>query len=368
MSAITTDSFFKSKRDTSEIKSEILVEYFKFWCSVLLFGQKFKKIEQVVFIDLFSGPGRYESGDPSTPLKIIESIYNSTGKAIDLNKCVRTFFNDQKKGLIKNLDNNLTSLDYYEKLGHKPILLNHQASKEVLNSLLEKKTPSLTFIDPFGYSYSMEMLLSSVREWGSDLFMLFNINRIRAAIRNPLVEKLMNQIFQNKLFEIRAFYEKEKNPAKREKYIIERFEDIFREKGYFIFKFRINFPGKDQSSHYLYLVTKVVMAYQRIKEIMKKYSDFQQDGVPLFTANFKYKTSILYGDLVDYSIYNMEKDLVKNKLQFNNKSIEQIYEVHSTNTNYIKENYKQAISGLIDKGFVKISNNKMTYTSIVIFN
>ncbi len=367
MPAITTDNFFKLKRNSSEIKSEILVEYFKFWCSVLLYGQKYKKIDEVIFIDLFAGPGRYENGEPSTPLKIVESIYKSHGQTIDLNRSVKTFFNDEKKKLVTDLDANFKNLDYYERLVNKPVILNQQASKEMLKSLLKQKIPTLTFIDPFGYSYSMEMLLSSVKEWGSDLFMLFNINRIRAAISNPLVEKLMNEIFEDKLPEIRSFYKEEKNPAKRERFIIERFENIFKEKGYFVFKFRINFPGKDQSSHYLYLVTKVEMAYQRIKEIMKKYSDYQQDGIPLFTANFKYKTSILFGDLEEFSIYNIERDLLKRKSEFEGKSIENIYENHSRNTNYIKENYKQAIFNLKEKKLVSIHNNKITYTSIIKF-
>lgn len=187
MAGIQTEDFFREKRETSEIKSEILTKYFKFWCGVLLYGQKYRKIDNVLYIDLFSGPGYYEDLQPSTPIKILNSIINSDGQKIDLNKSVKTFFNDSKKKLINQLDVNISNLEYYPKLINKPVLLNESANIELLNSLLKKGIPSLTFIDPFGYTFSMKMLLACVKDWGSDLFMLFNLNRIRAAIMNSTV-------------------------------------------------------------------------------------------------------------------------------------------------------------------------------------
>jgi len=346
MAAIKTEDFFKKKRNTSEIKSEVFVKYFKFWCGVLLYAQKFKRIEELLYIDLFAGPGYYEnSNDASTPIKILDSIYQSNGTNIDLNKAVKTFFNDEEKKLIEKLDHNISSLKYYKELINKPVLLNEPASKNLLSSLLQQKTPSLTFIDPFGYSYSMEMLLQAVREWGSDLFMLFNINRIRAAINNKSVEGLMNEIFQHELNVIKDYYNQETNPTKREEYILERFEKLFKDKGYYLFKFRINFPDKNQTSHYLYLVSKVRLAYFKIKDIMKVYSEYQPDGVPIFAVNVK-SNPIFYPDMVKYSIQNLENDLMLNINNYVNKTIEMIYEEHSINTNYIKGNYKQAIENL----------------------
>lgn len=373
MTAISTESFFKVKRNTSEIKSEILVKYFKFWCGVLLFAQKYKKINELVYIDLFAGPGRYENGSASTPIKIIDSIIASSNKPIDFNKSVKTFFNDEKRRLVGELERNIKSLPYYNDLINKPVILNQSASKELLNVLLQKGIPSLTFIDPFGYSYSMSMLLNSVKEWGSDLFMLFNINRIRAAIKNPLVEELMNEIFDQELPEIRKFYEKEKNPSKREEFIISKFENIFRSKGFLVFKFRVSFPEKHQTSHYLYLVTKVQLAYLKIKEIMKLYSDYQPDGVPLFSANSK-QDPIFYPEVEKFSISHLQNNLIKHKKRYNNRTVEHIFEEHSINTNYIKENYKNALSNLFEDGKITVTNpkfknsEKLMYTSIIIFN
>lgn len=372
MAGIKTEDFFKRKRETSEIKSEILTNYFKFWCSVLLYGQKYKQISQVVYIDLFSGPGYYEDGTSSTPIKILDCIYASKGQNVDLNKGVKTFFNDVKPQLVEKLGENILKLPYYDELIFKPVLLNEEANHELLKNLLNKDIPSLTFIDPFGYKFSLDMLLSAVKDWGSDLFMLFNINRIRAAIQNPVVENVMNEIFQNKLEAIRKFYISEKNPQKRESYLINQFEKTFNDKGYMSFKFKINFSEKNAPSHYLILVTKVKMAYHRIKEIMSKYSDLQSDGVPLFSANSK-MPPIFFEDSVDFSIYKLEIDLLNGKNKFNNSTLESIFEIHSIGTNYIKQNYKTAIENLLNKKKINLfdknrkQTSRITYTAIVNF-
>lgn len=373
MASINTDDFFESKRSTSEIKSEIFLKYFKFWCGVLLYGQKYKKINEVMYIDMFSGPGKYDDGAISTPIKVLESIYASKGSNIDLNASVKTFFNDEKKKIVDQLEENLKNLSYYHEIRHKPVILNKSASIELMNDLLKEGIPSLTFIDPFGYSFSMEMLLSSIKEWGSDLFMLFNINRIRAAINNPTVENLMNEIFQNELCEIKDFYRIEKNPNKREQFIINKFENLFSSQGYYIFRFRILFPNKNQTSHYLYLITKVKLAYYKIKEIMKEYSDYQPDGVPVFSANDnRFRNLIMFfPDNEKYSIVNLESEIIKNKNKYNGHTVDHIYEEHSINTNYIKVNYKAAIENLWKKGSLKLYKNnteckRLTYNSCTI--
>ena len=374
MASIDPQDFFKKKRSASEIKSEILNKYFKAWCGILLHGQKFKEIKTVLYIDLYSGQGYYEDGEPSTPIKILQSIYSSSGSRIDLNNSVKTFFNDSKPSIIKKLKINLESLDYYKDLVHPPVLLNEKANKELLSHLLFNEHPSLTFIDPFGYSYSQDMLLHSVKKWGSDLFMLFNVNRIRAAVSNGNVDRLMVEIFGQRISEIRDFYNKERNAKKREEYIIETFEGIFKSRNYFTIKFKINFPSRNQTSHYLIFVTKAKIAYLRIKEIMQRYSDYQEDGVPLFGANQRPIRLLVpeYFKYLKYSIINLADDLYRRRKEIQNFTIEQVYEYHNIGTNYIKENYKAAFSILRERGVVDLVDKKkglpvkkIAYTSII---
>ena len=301
MPGISLSEFFKEKRSASEIKSEILNEYFKAWAAIILKGQSFKKIDKILYVDLFSGPGLYTNGSPSTPIKILNSIYSSKGTFVDYDKHVQTFFNDKDPKLINDLKQNISNLSYYPNLKYKPIILNDSANLSMLKKAFESNIPALTFIDPLGYGFTQKMLMFALKNWGSDLFMLFNFNRIRAAIRNKKVEQNMIEIFGDYLPKLQEYYDKESSPQKREVFIIETFQSIFENKGYMTLKFKVDFPDKDQTSHYLFFISKVKLAITRAKEIMSKYSDYQEDGIPNFGANLKIQP-VLMPDMNIYSI------------------------------------------------------------------
>ena len=70
-------SFFLKQEEHSKIKSEIVTKYFCAWSNVML-GYQSKRLpkisKRIAYVDLYSGPGRYEDGSPSTPLMILEKI------------------------------------------------------------------------------------------------------------------------------------------------------------------------------------------------------------------------------------------------------------------------------------------------------
>ncbi|MCK0192689.1 three-Cys-motif partner protein TcmP [Arenibacter sp. F20364] len=372
MPGISLSDFFKEKRTASEIKSEILNEYFKAWAAILLKGQQYRKIERLVYVDLFSGPGLYDDGKPSTPIKILNSINQSKGQFIDFDNAVKTFFNDKSERLANDLKENIENLPYYDEITHKPVIANEPASQKMLEEYLQSASPSLTFIDPLGYNYTQNMLLYSVKNWGSDLFMLFNFNRIRAAIRNKKVKENMQGIFSSYYDEILEFYKKEERPHEREEFIIKTFQKIFADKGYYILKFKVNFPNRNQTSHYLFFISKVHLAITRAKEIMTKYSDIQDDGVPLFGANLN-QDPLFFPSLCEYSVDELSKVILRNVSLFDQKTIEEIYREHNYSTNYIKQNYKDAIEILVDSNKIALFDKKgnptmrMTYTAKIKF-
>lgn len=373
MPGISLSEFFKQKRSASEIKSEILNEYFKAWAAIILKGQRYKRIEKILYVDLFAGPGLYDNGSPSTPIKILQSIYASKGTFVDYDKHVQTFFNDKDTNLINDLKHNISSLDFYEKLKYKPIILNDSASLDMLKEAFETNTPALTFIDPLGYGFTQKMLMFAIKNWGSDLFMLFNFNRIRAAIKNKKVEQNMTEIFGDYLPKIQAFYNKELSPYKRELFIVETFQSIFEDKGFMTLKFKVNFPDRAQTSHYLFFISKVKLAITRAKEIMSKYSDYQEDGIPHFGANLNI-LPVLDPDLNIHSINKLATSIYQIKSEIEGRTIQDIYLAHNHKTNYIKSNYKEAIGKLMKNNQVKLIDKKgnetrrITYTAKVKFN
>ncbi len=67
---MTNNSFFEESRETSLVKAEIVAKYFLAWAKVII-PQRKKRGTNIAYINLFSGPGRYQYGSKSTSLLIL---------------------------------------------------------------------------------------------------------------------------------------------------------------------------------------------------------------------------------------------------------------------------------------------------------
>ncbi|WP_439882625.1 three-Cys-motif partner protein TcmP [Pontibacter sp. MBLB2868] len=373
MSSVDTNEFFKEQRDTSDIKAEILNEFFKAWCTSMLQGQRYKSEHTLAYVDLFAGEGNYEDGKPATPVKILNNIFGATDK-YNLNKIVRTFFTDEKPAVAAKLKQNLESLPYYDNLVHKPVILNEELNFTMLAKVLGNNAPALLYTDPFGYDFAQQMLLQSVRRWGMDLFMIFTPAKMRAAFQAVSEGSLLWDIFgANRITKIREFNERYQDASQREDFIVDNFEDIFKEKEYKTFRFKISLPKKNQTSHYLFFASKTDNAYMKMKELMLMYSDYQEDGVPLFGANIKHQLS-LFQEQYRYSIKNLIAELASKTGYYHNLPLDSIYRHHNIGTNYIRGNYQEAFEELRKEGVVEAINpvsrkpmRKVAFTSIIAY-
>ena len=77
--------FFEDQAEQSRVKAEIVVSYFQAWAAIMV-----KMADRIPYIDLYAGPGRYKTGDKSTPLVILERAIASP----DLSRRLVSIFND----------------------------------------------------------------------------------------------------------------------------------------------------------------------------------------------------------------------------------------------------------------------------------
>ena len=77
-SSSITDNFFEEQTEKSAIKSAIVSDFFKIYLRII--SNRFKN-EEIYYIDLFSGPGRYKNNKKSTPLYIMDAVesFNDNG-------------------------------------------------------------------------------------------------------------------------------------------------------------------------------------------------------------------------------------------------------------------------------------------------
>lgn len=94
------NNFFNTPSENSKIKIALTVNYFKNWLS------ENKNEQSLCYIDLFSGPGTYETGYKSTPILIMEEILKHQKTAQKFN----IILNDKNKEYIEKLSKSVVGI------------------------------------------------------------------------------------------------------------------------------------------------------------------------------------------------------------------------------------------------------------------
>ena len=102
------DSFFDSPKLHSIVKSDIVSEYFGAWATIMKYQ---KHCEELTYLDLFSGPGQYEDGKPSTPIKIFDVV-----EAKNLHSIFKAHFYEKDNGYRAKLNKVLKDHPAFNKL------------------------------------------------------------------------------------------------------------------------------------------------------------------------------------------------------------------------------------------------------------
>ncbi len=350
-----TNSFFSKQTEASLLKAEIVSKYFSAWANVVASQGRPK----IGYLDLFSGPGRYGDGNPSTPLFILENAISHLNPKV--RKTIQLTFNDSDPQNVDKLRNEIEQFPDAGKLKIPPKTYDLKVDNKFVKNFERMTTiPTLSFIDPWGYKgLSLPLVRALVKDWGCDSIFFFNYRRINPGIENEVLEKPISDLFtRDVLFELRERV-LGKEPFEREEIILQAVKDVFKGWG---MDYVLPFPFKSESgkrtTHYLIFVSKSDLGYNIMKDIMGKSSSSHIQGVPSFEYN---PTTAKIKQL---SItFEFEKPL--NKLQKmllddfadSTRSMKQIYENHHVGKNYIKKNYKDALLNLENQG--KIITNRI---------
>ena len=151
------DPFFDEPEEQSRVKAEIVVKYFVAWSKIIL-----ENSERIGYFDFFAGPGRYKTGDKSTPLLILEHALASQ----DLTSCLVTVFNDANPEFTSTLEAEINALQGIDRLKYRPRVLTGESSDELIEHFEGIKTiPALSFIDPWGYKgLSLRLIRAVIKD------------------------------------------------------------------------------------------------------------------------------------------------------------------------------------------------------------
>ncbi|MGI8669616.1 MAG: three-Cys-motif partner protein TcmP [Aridibacter sp.] len=338
--------FFDEQTEQSEIKTEIVRKYFWAWAKIISNQVKKMGKSKIGYIDLFAGPGRYEKDNSkSTPLLILEGAIRDS----KIREMLVTTFNDSDYENTQKLKEEINSIPNIKLLKHKPKIWNMEVGDALAEMFENIETiPTLYFLDPWGYKgLSLRLVKAVIKSWGCDCMFFFNYNRINAALSNPVMAENMNKFFgRNRAENLRKSIHG-KSPKEREILIIGALKEALATFGG---KFSIEYFFKDvkgeKMSHFLIFVSKNVLGYNIMKDIMARESSNINDGI----ANFGYnpKDKIGQAGLFD-NIYSPIDDLANELLKgFSGETLsaKEIYHSHSVGRNFIFRNYQDALRKL----------------------
>lgn len=342
-------SFFDESQEQSQVKAEIVAKYFWAWAKVIIPSQK-RRGNQIAYIDLFAGPGRYKDGTSSTPLLILERAIRDP----DMREMLVTLFNDKDSNNTQTLSQTIESIPDVTLLKNKPQVYNEEVGEEIVKMFEQMRlVPTLFFVDPWGYKgLSLRLINSVLKNWGCDCIIFFNYNRINMGLHNGAVEEHMNALFgKERADKLRPQLELMR-PFEREMTIIEALAEAIKEMGgRYVLPFCFKNVQGNRTSHHLVFVSKDVKGYEIMKEIMAKESSTTEQGVPSFEYNPATRSQSLLFEL-SRPLDDLEGMLL-DYFAGRKMTMLEIYDQHHVGKRYIKSNYKSALSKLEAKDKVK---------------
>jgi len=335
--------FFEKPSDHSLVKTAIVVDYFKAWAKII--GRRSTKIG---YVDLYSGPGVYDSGDKSTPILILEHAIDND----DLRKKLVTVFNDVDEQAAASLRKAISELPGVDALAYYPQVFCGPVDETLAKEMEEMSMiPSLCFIDPWGYKgLSSKLLHAAIKDWGSEAIFFFNYNRINPGLSNRLVESHMEAIFGEDLLTQLKNELHRLSPPDRERAIKVALAQAVNPRGdRYVIPFRF-LRETNRTSHYIIFVTKHELGYRIMKQVMASHGIVDQDGVPLF----EYYPPVSGRQLSfrDRPLLDLKKDLLQH-FQGRVLTFAEVVEEHHVGRPFLEKHYRAVLLELERDGIIK---------------
>lgn len=348
---MVTSDFFIHPNDCSLVKRDIVTTYFGTWANII--SRTRGADNGMAYVDLYSGPGRYQDGTSCTSLVVVEKAIADPVLCARL----RIYLNDVDASAVERLRDELQHLPGIERLNYPPQLSCFDASTTSAIVLYKHlgAVPTFSFLDPFGYKgITTELINTAISSWGSDAFFLFNYNRINQAIDRRIQIEPLYRIFGQSRAELLRSLLDQCSPSQRITYVLEQLCMALQEENEprYILPFMITSPTSNRPSHHLIFISKHPLGYERMKEIMAKRSTSYEQGVASYAYNPATKDQPFL-----FSFTKRFDQLVHDLLiAFDGRalSVEQVFKEHNLNTPYILSNYKAALLELESKGMVQV--------------
>jgi three-Cys-motif partner protein len=353
--ANSSNAFFGLQSEQSRLKSIIVSKYFGAWAKIMLNERRLSSLtvqnRNIQYMELYCGPGQYGDGSVSTPVMVLETALKSERMSQHL---VASFL-DCDADYCSALEQAFSQLQGIDRLKHRPRVYCQRVGADVAAQLQNvAMVPTLLFADPWGYAgLSLSLFEAVLKDFGSECLFFFNYNRVNAAVTNPKVARLVDELFgvarANRLRQLLPAM----SVSEREDCIMAALYEAFQESSKkLVLPFCFRSEDKARTSHYLVYVTKHFRGYDIMREIMAAASSSQTQGVPTFTYDPRDRVTRRLFD-VNEPLTELKRSLLS-ELAGRSLTVGAAYEEHSVGRNYIKRNFKDALRELLADGMIQV--------------
>lgn len=344
----STDGFFNRPTEQSTIKIAIVEKFFDAWSKVITGAQNRRPgPHRIRYVDLYAGPGRYDDGSTSTPLRVLAK---ATATSLVAERLVAVL-NDKNPENARRLREEVDALPDVGKLRYRPQVWNEAVTPE-LAARFPKGIPTLSFLDPWGYKgLSLDLIKTLAADWGSDCIFFFNYRRIRPALNNPLFQEHMAALFgparAQRLREVLS----QDLPEDPEATILDDLSAAFQEFGQpkrYVLTFGFH-SGSGTAGHHLVFLSKDFKGYEIMKEILGKLSSEALQGVPSFCYE---PLQVVTGQQVLFGPRDELRDELLRDYAGKKRTVREIWREHSVGRRYLARNYRAVLTELYRDGII----------------
>lgn len=372
MQKVNEKNFFEIQTPSSRTKAKIVAEYFPKYCRILLK----KPQNEIRYIDLFAGPGKYEDGNHSTPLLLASACAQDAA----LRQKVHLMFNDNE--YCKQLQANFNECFPENPFRFSPKFADKTVGEDAKITLYLTKEPqnpnpypTLLFFDPFGYKTIDTTVLSKfLTNWGNEIFLFVNTKRINAAIDNGKFDELMQSLFPTTIEQLRK--DKKYRAVRvyeRLALIMDNLSSEFKKAvqgDLFCSVFKFQEEDSEGTSHFILHLTKHKKGYELVKQV---YYDFDNIGAALdkdghYTFDAK-RMDVPKGSSIDFGDLNvavLQEQLLK-KYKGRVINTRELFDEHQPSTKWAGSHYLKTLRKMVAEGVIKASfTDKAEHTVTVL--
>lgn len=339
-----TSRFFESADPQNIIKTKLVAKYFGAWTTFMV--PRIKRTgENIAYIDLFAGPGRFLDGAASTPLWILNNAISRP----ELCQRLVTIFNDKQRSFAEQLQTEIDDLPGVEKLVHKPQVTNIAVGSELIALFSTRRlVPTLFFIDPWGYKgLSLDLVGTAIKSWGCECIFFFNYNRINPGLNNPAVFELINDLFGSVRAETLRNKVSGQTPDERQTIIIDELTAALGDVGgKYVLPFEFESEHGKRPSHYIIFVSKEFRGYHIMKEVMASLSSDEGEVKSFEYVSMRSPQMSFFLDIGRKHSITGLKDLLAVACANTTQQVEQVYENNTVGTPFTLRNVKDAVIAL----------------------